>query len=35
MTASRYMVEMDARRMIEYDRKSRIIRTPMIKKFYF
>lgn len=32
-TAYRYLVEMDAREMIEYDGKSRTIRTPMIKKF--
>lgn len=32
-TAYRYLVEMDARGMIEYDGKSRTIRTPMIKKF--
>lgn len=32
-TAYRYLVEMDARGMIEYDGKARTIRTPMIKKF--
>lgn len=32
-TAYRYLVEMDARGMIEYNGKSRTIRTPMIKKF--
>lgn len=32
-TAYRYLVEMAAREMIEYDGKSRTIRTPMIKKF--
>lgn len=32
-TAFRYLVEMDDRGMIEYDGKSRTIRTPMINKF--
>ena len=32
-TAYRYLVEMDHRGMIEYDGKSRTIRTPMIKKY--
>ena len=32
-TAYRYRVEMDNRGMIEYDGKSRTIRTPMINKF--
>ena len=32
-TAFRYLVEMDNRGMLEYDGKSRTIRTPMIKKF--
>ncbi|MCF2662329.1 LexA family protein [Pseudoflavonifractor phocaeensis] len=32
-TAFRYLVEMDSRGMIEYDGKSRTIRTPMINKF--
>ena len=32
-TAYRYLVEMDNRGMIEYDGKSRTIRTPMINKF--
>lgn len=32
-TAFRYLVEMDNRGMIEYDGKSRTIRTPMINKF--
>ncbi len=32
-TAFRYLVEMDNRGMIEYDGKSRTIRTPMIDKF--
>jgi len=32
-TAFRYLVEMDERGMIEYDGKSRTIRTPMINKF--
>lgn len=32
-TAYRYLVEMDNRGMIEYNGKSRTIRTPMIKKF--
>lgn len=32
-TAYRYLVEMDNRGMIEYDGKSRTIRTPVIKKF--
>ena len=32
-TAYRYLVEMDARGILEYDGKSRTIRTPMIKKF--
>ena len=32
-TAFRYLVEMGNRGMLEYDGKSRTIRTPMIKKF--
>lgn len=32
-TAFRYLVEMDNRGVLEYDGKSRTIRTPMIKKF--
>ena len=32
-TAYRYLVEMDNRRMIEYDGQSRTIRTPLIDKF--
>lgn len=32
-TAFRYLVEMDNRGILEYDGKSRTIRTPMIKKF--
>ena len=32
-TAYRYLVEMGNRGMIEYDGKSRTIRTPMINKF--
>jgi len=32
-TAFRYLVEMDGRGMIEYDGKSRTIKTPMINKF--